>query len=147
MALSSICSSCSLAWRFWSARTSSRTYSLALLYAPALTCSSTNCFIGSGREIFIVCIRNSLPNHPSGHGKFWQLLAEAPLCLQQLLFRKDGLLRNEATKSCVISALVRPLHNLDPVRVSATDDEQRTITQVCEMLLYEGVEAYKKDGP
>ena len=27
------------------------------------------------------------------------------------------------------------------------DDEQRTITQVCEMLLYEGVEAYKKDGP
>jgi len=27
------------------------------------------------------------------------------------------------------------------------DEEQRTITQVCEMLLYEGVEAYKKDGP
>ena len=27
------------------------------------------------------------------------------------------------------------------------DDEQRTITQVCEMLLYEGVEAYKKEGP
>jgi len=26
-------------------------------------------------------------------------------------------------------------------------DEQRTITQICEMLLYEGVEAYKKDGP
>ncbi len=26
------------------------------------------------------------------------------------------------------------------------DEEQRTITQVCEMLLYEGVEAYKKDG-
>ena len=27
------------------------------------------------------------------------------------------------------------------------DEEQRTITQVCEMLLYEGIEAYKKDGP
>jgi hypothetical protein len=27
------------------------------------------------------------------------------------------------------------------------EDEQRTITQVCEMLLHEGVEAYKKEGP
>ena len=27
------------------------------------------------------------------------------------------------------------------------DDEQRTITQICEMLLREGVEAYKKEGP
>jgi hypothetical protein len=27
------------------------------------------------------------------------------------------------------------------------DEEQRTITQVCEMLLYEGIEAYKKEGP
>jgi hypothetical protein len=27
------------------------------------------------------------------------------------------------------------------------DEEQRTITQVCEMLLYEGVDAYKKEGP
>jgi hypothetical protein len=27
------------------------------------------------------------------------------------------------------------------------DEEQRTITQICEMLLYEGVEAYKKEGP
>lgn len=26
------------------------------------------------------------------------------------------------------------------------DEEQRTITQVCEMLLHEGVEAYKKEG-
>ena len=26
------------------------------------------------------------------------------------------------------------------------DEEQRTITQVCEMLLNEGVEAYKKEG-
>ena len=27
------------------------------------------------------------------------------------------------------------------------DDEQRALSQVCEMFLYEGVEAYKKDGP
>ncbi len=27
------------------------------------------------------------------------------------------------------------------------DEEQRTITQICEMLLREGVEAYKKEGP
>ena len=27
------------------------------------------------------------------------------------------------------------------------DEEQRTITQVCEMLLYAGVEAYKKEEP
>ena len=26
------------------------------------------------------------------------------------------------------------------------DEEQRTITQVCEMLLHEGIEAYKKEG-
>jgi hypothetical protein len=26
------------------------------------------------------------------------------------------------------------------------DEEQRTITQICEMLLSEGIEAYKKDG-
>ena len=26
------------------------------------------------------------------------------------------------------------------------EEEQRTITQVCEMLLYDGVETYKKDG-
>lgn len=27
------------------------------------------------------------------------------------------------------------------------DEEQRTMTQICEMLLHEGVEAYKKEGP
>lgn len=27
------------------------------------------------------------------------------------------------------------------------DDQQRTITQVCEMLLYEGLDAYKREGP
>jgi hypothetical protein len=27
-----------------------------------------------------------------------------------------------------------------------SDDEQRALSQVCEMLLYEGVEAYKKEG-
>jgi hypothetical protein len=27
------------------------------------------------------------------------------------------------------------------------DDDQRALSQVCEMLLHEGVEAYKKEGP
>jgi hypothetical protein len=27
-----------------------------------------------------------------------------------------------------------------------SDDEQRALSQVCEMLLYEGVEAYKREG-
>lgn len=26
------------------------------------------------------------------------------------------------------------------------EEEQRTITQICELLLYEGIEAYKKEG-
>ena len=30
---------------------------------------------------------------------------------------------------------------------SIADDEQRALSQVCEMLLREGVEAYKKEGP
>ena len=40
---------------------------------------------------------------------------------------------------------VDPALRRDVQRIA--DDEQRTITQVCEMLLYEGVEAYKKEGP
>ena len=31
--------------------------------------------------------------------------------------------------------------------VPMADDEQRNLSQICEMLLYEEVEAYKKDGP
>jgi hypothetical protein len=27
------------------------------------------------------------------------------------------------------------------------DDEQRAVSQVCEMLLYEGVDSYKEEGP
>jgi hypothetical protein len=27
------------------------------------------------------------------------------------------------------------------------DDEQRALSQVCKMLMYEGIEAYKKEGP
>ena len=30
---------------------------------------------------------------------------------------------------------------------SIADDEQRALSQVCEMLLYEGVDFYKKEGP
>jgi hypothetical protein len=39
---------------------------------------------------------------------------------------------------------VDPALRLDIQRIA--DEEQRTITQVCEMLLYEGVEGYKKEG-
>jgi hypothetical protein len=28
-----------------------------------------------------------------------------------------------------------------------SNDEQRALSQVCEMFLYEGVDAYKKEGP
>ena len=40
---------------------------------------------------------------------------------------------------------VDPALRQDVQRIA--DEEQRTITQVCEMLLYEGVDAYKKEGP
>ena len=29
----------------------------------------------------------------------------------------------------------------------AADDEQRALSQICEMFLFEGVDAYKKEGP
>jgi hypothetical protein len=34
-------------------------------------------------------------------------------------------------------------HNIQQI----ADDEQRNLSQICELLLREGVEAYKKDGP
>ena len=40
---------------------------------------------------------------------------------------------------------VEPALRRDIQRIA--DEEQRTITQVCEMLLYDGVEAYKREGP
>jgi hypothetical protein len=57
--------------------------------------------------------------------------------------------------SCSYIAIVRKTDFL-AFRVNPTlkrdiqqmaDDEQRNLSQICEMLLYEGVEAYKKDGP
>src|SRR5208283_3299898 len=44
--------------RFWSAMINSRTYLLTLLYPPSQTRFCTNCFIDSGRAIFIVSISN-----------------------------------------------------------------------------------------
>jgi hypothetical protein len=40
---------------------------------------------------------------------------------------------------------VDPALRRDVQRIA--NEEQRTITQICEMLLNEGVEAYKKEGP
>ena len=39
---------------------------------------------------------------------------------------------------------VNPERKRDIQRIA--DDEQRNLSQICEMLLYEGVEAYKKEG-
>jgi hypothetical protein len=39
---------------------------------------------------------------------------------------------------------VDPALRRDVERIA--DEEQRTITQICELLLHEGVEAYKKEG-
>jgi len=40
---------------------------------------------------------------------------------------------------------VKPELKFDIQRIA--DDEQRNISQICEMLLHEGVETYKKEGP
>ena len=39
---------------------------------------------------------------------------------------------------------VTPERKRDIERIA--DDEQRNISQICELLLHEGVEAYKKEG-
>ena len=44
-----------------------------------------------------------------------------------------------------LALLVRPELKRDIQQIA--DDEQWNLSQICEMLLYEGVEAYKKDGP
>jgi hypothetical protein len=44
-----------------------------------------------------------------------------------------------------LALLVRPELKRDIQQIA--DDEQRNLSQICEMLLYEGVGAYKKDGP
>ena len=49
------------------------------------------------------------------------------------------------TKTDFIAFRVDPELKSDIQRIA--DDEQRSISQICELLLYEGVEAYKKDGP
>jgi hypothetical protein len=48
--------------------------------------------------------------------------------------------RTAAQRSLFDSELRRDIQRI-------AEEEQRTITQVCELLLVEGVEAYKKDGP
>ncbi len=51
---------------------------------------------------------------------------------------------SEVARTGFLVFRVDPALRSDIQRIA--DEEQRTITQVCEMLLYEGVEAYKKDG-
>ncbi len=52
---------------------------------------------------------------------------------------------SEVAKTGFLVFRVNPQLRRDIQQIA--DEEQRTITQVCEMLLYEGVEAYKKEGP
>ena len=52
---------------------------------------------------------------------------------------------SEVARTGFLVFRVDPALRQDVQRIA--DEEQRTITQVCEMLLYEGVEAYKKEGP
>jgi hypothetical protein len=52
---------------------------------------------------------------------------------------------SEVARTGFLVFRVDPALRRDVQRIA--DEEQRTITQVCEMLLYEGVEAYKKEGP
>jgi hypothetical protein len=49
------------------------------------------------------------------------------------------------TKTRFIAFRVDPELKGDIQRIA--DDEQRSISQICELLLHEGVSAYKKDGP
>ena len=52
---------------------------------------------------------------------------------------------SEVARTGFVVFRVDPALRRDIQRIA--DEEQRTITQICEMLLNEGVEAYKKDGP
>ena len=51
----------------------------------------------------------------------------------------------DVARTGVLVFRVNPNLRRDIQRIA--DEEQRTLTQICEMLLYEGVEAYKKEGP
>jgi hypothetical protein len=52
---------------------------------------------------------------------------------------------SEVARTGFLVFRVDPALRRDIQRIA--DEEQRTITQICEMLLHEGVEAYKKEGP
>jgi len=47
-------------------------------------------------------------------------------------------------KSEFLAFRINPELKRDIQRIA--DDEQRNVSQICEMLLYEGVESYKKEG-
>ena len=51
----------------------------------------------------------------------------------------------EVPKTDFLAFRVNPELKRDVEKIA--DEEQRNISQICEMLLYEGVEAYKKEGP
>ena len=64
-----------------------------------------------------------------------------PVCATVRKFRYISLVpKTEFLAFRVAPELKRELQRI-------ADDEQRALSQVCEMFLYEGVEASKKDGP
>ena len=52
---------------------------------------------------------------------------------------------SEVAKTEFIAFRVAPELKHELQRIS--DDEQRALSQVCEMFLYEGVESFRKEGP
>ena len=50
----------------------------------------------------------------------------------------------EVARTGVLVFRVAPELRRDIQRIA--EEEQRTLTQICEMLLYEGVESYKREG-
>lgn len=59
----------------------------------------------------------------------------------------SGVLENifrDVPKTRALAFRVSPELRRDIQQIA--DEEQRTITQICEMLLFEGVELYKKEG-
>ena len=61
-----------------------------------------------------------------------------------LLGRIDSSYIAVVAKTDFLAFRVNPELKRDIERMA--EDEQRNVSQVCEMLLYEGVEAYKKEG-
>ena len=73
----------------------------------------------------------------------YDLIRNSLFLVCRLLFVAD--IVTSVTKKDFLAFRVRPELRLEIQRIA--DSEARSVSQVCELLLTEGVEAYKKDGP